>query len=65
MALDQERIHGEFEFLETVQEMIYNQLLALKGEAFESVLLQNIHVSQWFPPIAYSAIVCASSLVKA
>ncbi len=41
VALDQERIHGEFEFLETVQEMIYNQLLALKGEAFESAEKEN------------------------
>ncbi len=35
VALDQERIHGEFMHLKTVQEMIYNQLLALKGGEFE------------------------------
>jgi hypothetical protein len=35
VALDQERIHGEFKHLKTVQEMIYNQLLALKGGEFE------------------------------
>ncbi|MFT6576143.1 MAG: hypothetical protein ACJA16_004350 [Akkermansiaceae bacterium] len=37
MALDQERITGEFKFLNTVQEMIYNQLLALKGGEFEKL----------------------------
>ena len=37
VALDQERIHGEFKLLKTVQEMIYNQLLALKGGEFEKL----------------------------
>ena len=37
VALDQERIKGEFEFLKTVQEAIYNQLLALKGGEFEQL----------------------------
>jgi len=37
VALDQERINGEFKHLKTVQEMIYNQLLALKGEEFEKL----------------------------
>ena len=37
VALDQERITGEFKFLNTVQEMIYNQLLALKGGEFEKL----------------------------
>ena len=37
VALDQERIKGEFEFLKSVQEMIYNQLLALKGGEFEKL----------------------------
>ena len=35
VALEQERINGEFKHLKTVQEMIYNQLLALKGGEFE------------------------------
>ncbi len=37
VALDQERINGEFKHLKTVQEMIYNQLLALKGGEFEKL----------------------------
>jgi hypothetical protein len=37
VALDQERITGEFKFLNTVQEMIYNELLALKGGEFEKL----------------------------
>ena len=37
MALEQERINGEFKHLKTVQEMIYNQLLALKGGEFEKL----------------------------
>ena len=37
VALDQERINGEFKFLKTVQELIYNQLLALKGGEFEKL----------------------------
>ncbi len=37
VALDQERITGEFKVLNTVQEMIYNQLLALKGGEFEKL----------------------------
>jgi hypothetical protein len=37
VALDQARINGEFSFLKTVQEMIYNQLLALKGGEFEKL----------------------------
>ena len=37
VALDQERINGEFKYLKTVQEMIYNQLLALKGGEFEKL----------------------------
>ena len=37
VALEQERINGEFKFLKTVQELIYNQLLALKGEEFEKL----------------------------
>ena len=37
VALDQERIKGEFEFLKSVQELIYNQLLALKGGEFEKL----------------------------
>jgi hypothetical protein len=37
VALDQERINGEFKRLKTVQEMIYNQLLALKGGEFEKL----------------------------
>lgn len=37
VALDQDRITGEFTHLKTVQEMIYNQLLALKGGEFEKL----------------------------
>lgn len=37
VGLDQERTKGEFEFLKTVQEAIYNQLLALKGGEFEQL----------------------------
>ncbi|MFC1601027.1 hypothetical protein ACFL34_01595 [Candidatus Sumerlaeota bacterium] len=35
--LEQERIDGEFRFLRTVQQMIYNELLALKGGEFEQL----------------------------
>lgn len=37
LALDQERTTGELKSLITVQEMIYNQLLALKGGEFEKL----------------------------
>ena len=37
VALDQEPINDEFKFLKTVQELIYNQLLALKGGEFEKL----------------------------
>ena len=37
IALDQKRVEGEFKHLKTVQERIYNQLLALKGSEFESL----------------------------
>jgi hypothetical protein len=37
VPLDQKRINGEFKHLKTVQEMIYNQLLALKGGEFEKL----------------------------
>ncbi len=37
VALDQESINDEFKHLKTVQEMIYNQLLALKGGEFEKL----------------------------
>ncbi len=37
MQAEQERINDEFKFLKTVQELIYNQLLALKGGEFEKL----------------------------
>jgi hypothetical protein len=37
MPLEQARVDGEFKHLRTVQQIIYNELLALKGAEFEAL----------------------------
>ena len=41
MPLEQARVDGEFKHLRTVQQIIYNELLALKGAEFESLAKES------------------------
>ena len=41
MPLEQARVNGEFNHLRTVQQIIYNELLALKGAEFEALAKES------------------------
>ncbi len=43
MPLEQTRVDGEFKHLRTVQQLIYNELLALKGAEFEALAKEAEH----------------------